>query len=67
MTGNSGLYKGTAGAKAALETTLHVNGATYAEFERIMAFNKGKTKKEVLAAIISKEAAKLKGKKPPKK
>lgn len=53
--------------KKKFETTLHVNGDTYAAFERIMAFNKGKTKKEVLAGIILKEAAKLKGKKPPKK
>lgn len=54
-------------AKDSKETTLHVNGATYAEFERIMAFRKGETKKAVLADIISREAAKLKGKKPPKK
>lgn len=51
----------------AKETTLHVNGSTYAEFEKVMAFHKGETKKAVLAGIIAKEAAKYKGKKPPKK
>lgn len=67
MTGISKQRKGAAEAKKAAETTLHLTRESYEAFLKVMAFRKGETKKEVLADIIAKEAAKYKGKKPPKK